>query len=372
MKILLDPQIFEQRFGGISRYYTEIFRFFKNQKGITIQCPMLFSENFHLQHYSLQPKFLQPLLNKFLTKKYLSKPDLYKKNKQLTSKILSRRNHSIFIPTYYDAYFLNDLNATPFVLTVYDMIHELYPEYFLNDTVTALQKKILIEKATKIIAISENTKLDIIKFNPQIDPEKIRVIYLNHSIDNNDEVKNSNNLMYGKKYILFVGNRYGYKNFTWFLVSTSRWLLEKNIHLLCLGGNPFNEDELQLIDNLDLTNLVYQYNFKDEELSHFYEHAFAFIFPSMYEGFGIPILEAMSCNCPVILPELSSFPEVAGSAGIYFQLNKPATLTDALDKLLIDDNYRVNTILAGQKQASMFSWEKTMEQVSEVYRKAIL
>ena len=371
MKILLDPQIFEQRFGGISRYYTEIYKYFKTKSGPHIQCPMLFSENLHLQHYGLQPKYLNWFFRKVLQKGYLTKDSLYKKNKKLTLKNLRVKRYTIFIPTYYDTYFLDYLNSTPFVLTVYDMIHELYPQYFLNDTITCVQKKELMERASRIIAISDNTKKDIIKLYPHIQSSKITVIYLNHSIDKLKKVKPVS-LMEGKKYILFVGNRYGYKNFTWFIRSVSKWLTENKFSLLCLGGNPFNEDELQLIDDLHISNRVSQYNFKDEELSHFYNHAFAFIFPSMYEGFGIPILEAMSCNCPVILPETSSFPEVAGSAGIYFQLNKPATLTDALDKLLIDDNYRVNTILAGQKQASMFSWEKTMEQVSEVYRKAIL
>lgn len=372
MKILLDPQIFEQRFGGISRYYTEIYRYFKNQKGIIIQCPMIFSENLHLQNYGLQPKFIKPFLNNFLTKKYLSKPYLYKKNKQLCSKTLSRRNHFLFIPTYYDTYFLNNLNATPFVLTVYDMIHELYPEYFMNDIITVHRKKILIEKATKIIAISENTKHDILKFNPQIDPEKITVIYLNHSIENNDEVKHSNNFMNGRKYILFVGNRYGYKNFTWFLEVISRWLLEKNIHLLCLGGNVFNQEEISLIQTFGIDKQVLQYNFKDKEIAHFYKNAIAFIFPSLYEGFGIPILEAMFCECPVLLPKVSSFPEVAGDAGIYFDLDKPSTLTFALDKLLTNDVYRRNIIFKGKKQSELFSWPQTMEQILKVYKEVVL
>ncbi len=367
MKLLLDPQIFEQRFGGISRYYAEIYRYFKNKGDTIIHCPMLFSENLHLQHYSLQPKLLTAFFNNRLIKKYVSKSFLYNKNKLLTSKILGWKTHSLFIPTYYGTYFLKDLNDTPFVLTVYDMIHELFPEYFLNDSITSPQKKTLIEKASKIIAISENTKKDILKFYPLTDPEKIKVIYLNHSIDTKNEAKNINTIMNGKKYILFVGNRYGYKNFTWFAQSISGWLLEKNINLLCLGGFALNEKEKHLIDSLGINKLVTQYNFKDNELAQFYTNAIAFIFPSLYEGFGIPVLEAMFCECPVLLPATSSFPEVAGDAGIYFQLDKPATLTDALDKLLKDDVYKKNTISSGKKQSALFSWSNTMEQVLEVY-----
>ena len=241
----------------------------------------------------------------------------------------------------------------------------------MSDIITVPQKKILIEKASTIIAISENTKKDILKFYPDTDSGKIKVIYLSHSINENNGVNSINALMNGKKYILFVGNRYGYKNFTWFIQSISKWLLKENINLLCLGGFAFNENEITLIKDLGIDKKVTQYNFEDYELAYFYQNAIAFIFPSLYEGFGIPVLEAMVCGCPVLLPATSSFPEVAGDAGIYFEIDKPTTLTGALDRLLIDQIYKETMILAGRKQSTLFSWSNTMEQVLSIYKEVV-
>lgn len=369
MKILLDPQIFEQKFGGISRLFTEEFRLLIKYPGVTIHCPVLFTENLHLKHYNLAPRFLPFLLGIRGVKRFITKQDLYQKNKQRVRELLRGKKYDLFIPTYYDTYFLDTIGNTPFVLTVYDMIHELFPVYFVNDRKTVDNKKILMEKAVKIIAISQSTKNDILKIYPHIPAEKVEVVYLHHSIDYTQK----NNVAYlpKGKYVLFVGNRGAYKNFNWFIKAAGRWLIEHQIKLVCIGGQSFNPEENELIVSLNLSELVHQYNFKDSELASFYANAGAFVFPSEYEGFGIPVLESMACNCPVILPPVSSFPEVAGEAGVYFELNNQQSLIEAMDKTFFDENFRNGIIAAGRAQVSKFSWEKTVSECLNIYKSAV-
>ncbi|HEY0177079.1 MAG TPA: glycosyltransferase family 1 protein, partial [Pedobacter sp.] len=293
---------------------------------------------------------------------------LKRKSKTLTIALLEKQEFDLFIPTYYDPYFLAHIKDKPYVLTVHDMIHELYPHYFTDSQVTIPNKKILIENATKIIAVSDNTKRDIIRIYPDTDPGKIEVVYLAHTPKNDPLLK----LNVPEKYILFVGNRSVYKNFLFFLKAVSSILLERtDLYIFCAGGNSFTEEELASISDLDLTGRVLQQNFEEDELLSYYKKALFFVFPSEYEGFGIPVLESMSAGCPVVLTNNSSFPEVAGNAGIYFELNNPDDLrkqvNDLLDKPELREKYR----LKGIEQAGKFSWEKTAEATIKVYQEAI-
>jgi glycosyltransferase involved in cell wall biosynthesis len=368
MRILLDPQIFFlQRYGGISRYYTEMYRLLKNDRQINIKCPLLVTENLHLRHYNLHPKLI-PFLSKIKGMSRFLAFDKIEKSKKITKQILEKKRADVFIPTYYDTYFLSSIGNIPFVVTVYDMIHELLPEHFKNDINTVPNKKKLIEQATGVIAISENTKRDILKVYPHIDANKIHVVYLSQSI-NTEKIKMSNKVE--EKYVLFVGVRAAYKNFDFFLKATARWLLKNEMRLYCLGGGEFNKEELLLMESLGISNNATQIEFKDNELAVYYTNAFAFVFPSAYEGFGIPVLESMACGCPVILPNTSSFPEVAEDAGIYFELNNASSLVEKLQDLLTDDNLRQEKINLGFKQEKKFSWERTKRECLEVYKKAM-
>lgn len=368
MKILLDPQIFnEQLFGGISRYHTEVLRILKQEKA-AITCPLYYTDNYHLLNYKMGKfhalsKFKSPVFD-WLKKKLLAK------NLSQTLNLLKKGSMDIFVPTYYNPYFLNAIGDTPFVLTVYDMIHELFPNYFSSEAHLIENKKLLIEKAKKVIAISKSTKNDIIKLYPHVDPDKIEVVYLNHSITNTEQ-QLPPSVDELSPYILFVGNRGLYKNFDWFVKSIAEWLKDTDISLICLGGGPFSVDEKEIIDTLKIKEKIIQYTFSDDELGSFYSNALAFVFPSAYEGFGIPVLEAMACDCPVIVPRVSSLPEVAGDAGIYFDLNKPESLVGVLNELLNNQLFREQTVEKGRLQISLFSWEKTCDGCVKVYEDAV-
>lgn len=372
MRILLDPQTFnEQKFGGISRYYTEMYLEMNKMEGVKVTCPIAYSDNLHLREASLFRSFKNVLCESFLCPKFMHKKVIKKgkrKNIKNTVKALKEGNFDVFIPTYYTPYFLDHIGGKPFVLTVYDMIHEIFPQYFTKDLFTVKNKKLLMEQATKIIAISESTKQDIIRIYPHIDASKIEVVYLSHSIKPTDKAT----LSLPKNYILFVGNRTIYKNFIFFLKSVAPILkANPDLHVVCAGGNKFNAEELQLIKELDVSAQMIQQNFEDHELATYYTNAKCFVFASAYEGFGIPVLESMACGCPVVLANHSSFPEVAGDAGVYFELDNAEDLKNKVSELVSNEALRAAYAQKGLEQVQKFSWKKTAENCLKVYEKAI-
>jgi glycosyltransferase involved in cell wall biosynthesis len=288
------------------------------------------------------------------------------KNKYV-SKMLAKQNYDIFIPTYYDTYFVDLIGSKPFVLTVYDMIYELFPEYFVHDKMVVANKKKLMEKAARIIAVSANTKMDIIKLYPHIDASKIDIVYHGCSIEINTKAVVS----LPENYILFVGTRANYKNFIFFINAIADILRnDSNLFLICAGGDCFNSIENKRIIELGLKSQIIQKNFKDEQLAVFYKNAKCFVFPSLYEGFGIPVLEAMACGCPVVLGHHSSFPEVAGNAGVYFDLNNSGDLRDKINSLIYNETLRNEFSIKGLKQIEKFSWEKATVECLSIYAKA--
>lgn len=370
MKILLDPQIYDQqRYGGISRYYTEIFSVISRKKN-KVLIPFYNTSNIYYRRSILvtfQQKLYSLYLRILIKFRIRYKEDTIARNKKYLKDTMLRKQYDLFIPTYYDPYFIKDIGSKPFVLTVYDMIHELFPGYFSNDKMLVPNKKYLIEKATRIIAVSENTKKDIISIYPHIDASKIDVVYHGCSIKVNEKSVDS----IPENYILFVGTRAIYKNFN-FLVNSITELLKKdsNLYLICAGGGDFTTEEKEVIGKLGLENQIIQKYFNEDELGYFYNRAICFVFPSLYEGFGIPVLESMTCGCPVVLGRHSSFPEVAGDAGVYFDINSAHDLKDKISSIVQNESLRNEYSQRGLERAKKFSWEKAAKECLIVYKKA--
>lgn len=366
MKILYDHQIFVfQDYGGISRYFYELMNVFKKQEDIHFDLPLLYSNN----HYIRKTGFLtcKPFLE---TINFRGKIRLLNFiNKHGEKKFLCKKSFDIFHPTYYDPYFLKYIGDKPFVLTIYDMVYELFPQIFSSRDKTSEHKKLLASKATKIIAISENTKRDIIKLFG-IKEDKIEVIYLGNSLcfDVIEEVKGKSS-EFPQRYLLFVGNRRVYKNFDTFIESISRLLKDdKNLYLICAGGGKFTPSEIANLEKSGVINKVTQCSFDDNILAQLYTNALAFIFPSLYEGFGIPILEAFSCGCPVVTSNISSLPEVAGDAAEYFDPADKISILSTVKKVIDDHDLRYKLKYKGYERLKNFSWEKTANQTMMLYK----
>ena len=368
MKVFFDHQIFNlQKYGGISRYFYELYKELNEEKfpNITAEISLLTTENHYLKNGSFG-NIISPKISYY--NKHTKK--LFNYFNYLHSLYtLKLENYDIFHPTYYNKYFLDNIGEKPFILTIYDMIHERFSDDFFNgDDSTIANKELLAKKADKIIAISESTKKDIIEcYN--ISSDKIKVIYLGSSLkpNNNKKIR-----LINKDYILYVGNRKKYKNFNLFLKSVSNILKkDKNISLFCAGGGSFDDNEIKLINSLNLENLVYQKNVNEDELSSLYNNAKAFVFPSLYEGFGIPVLEAFSMGCPVVLSNTSSLPEVGGDAAVYFNPENKEDMENKIDKVINDDNLRTEMREKGYKQLTKFSWSNTATETLKLYRSVI-
>ena len=374
MKILFDNQIFElQKYGGISRYFCELFKKFNNYSDIQYQLPIRNSINEYLSKIEpfnkqdLYPHVTARMRGKTLINKIL---DIFDKNsnKNIVKKALLEQNFDIFHPTYYSPYFLKYLGSKKLVVTIYDMIHEIYPEYFLSDKgKTINNKRKLVMRADKIIAISESTKKDIIKFY-NIPEDKIKVIYLGNSlIPSQNELSDKTNICKG--YILFVGSRNLYKNFLFFVKSVAP-LLKKdpNLKIITTGGGKFSPEETSLFNQLEIVDQISQVSVNDTELAKLYKNAICFVFSSLYEGFGIPILEAMSCDCPAVLSNTSSLPEIGGDAAEYFDPMNSDNILNAVSKVINNKELRKMMILKGKEQLKKFSWDKTAKETVELYR----
>jgi glycosyltransferase involved in cell wall biosynthesis len=381
MKVLFDHQAWSnQRFGGVSRSYSEIARQFDKIPNFSYDIALFHANNDYIQTNAKVAKATRMFADKKSVlsrlRTILRKSDRVKKwytlfkeyvNTKASIRALKKGDFDVFHPTYYDPYFLPYLGEKPFVITVYDMIHELYPEYFLGKNKTSPRKKLLAEKATKIIAISENTKNDLVKILG-ISPEKIHVVHLATTFG--DVVPKRIDIP--KRYILYVGSRERYKNFeTAARGAAPLLLMEKDLYLFCVGGGDWNEKEKTLLKELGVENKVIRKDADDGELSYLYRNAECFVFASKYEGFGIPILEALACHCPIILSNASCFPEIAADAAEYFDPNDPKSLTAVLRKVSGNKNVRDEMARKGDKRSLDFSWEKSAQKTLEVYRSCL-
>lgn len=381
MKILYDYQVFSfQRVGGISRYFYELINssqaFFSSHLAVKYHKNTYLNSNIESQLY---PSWRGVKLGKHsfpgrgifnrLQEKFLPIPNPDLLNQENVRSQLYQVKPDIFHPTYYDDYFLDDLQGTPFVLTIYDMIHELFPEHFINDKTSILKKKLFF-LADQIIAISENTKKDIMDIY-DAPGDKISVVHLANSlikIDDNENIFREN---IPKRYLLFVGLRGMYKNFQFFITAVSDLLKKESDLFLICTGLPFTKTEEDFFNFLGLSKKIFHYFVNDAELAHLYSNAVAFIFPSLYEGFGIPILEAFACDCPVLLSDSASLSEVGGEAAIYFNPKSAIEIRNAVNKVINDLDTRKTLIRNGKERLKHFSWETTVKKTTDVYKRCL-
>jgi len=380
MKILYDHQIFStQKYGGISLYFSELMSQFSLNPDIDFHIALGYSNNQNIRNKPLLNKYWSknnlfcPFINQFpFIEKHMPDSIMYRilNNQKESERLLKKQDFHVFHPTYYNPYFLKYLHNKPFVITVYDMIHELFPMYFSTSDPTRKWKKELIYESDFIIAISKNTKDDIIKLF-DIDPEKIFVVHLGNPFESftrgQEPEKIQNVPVLGESYLLYVGNRQGYKNYIFFVQSIADFLRQNGIYLYCAGGEPFTDQEREMLEKLGIQNFVRFIRVNDKILMNLYKNALAFVFPSLYEGFGLPVLEAFSCGCPALLSNTSSLPEIGGNAAIYFDPTNSDSIVNGIESLLSDEKRRNDLISQGYQRLNYFSWRKTAMQTLYVY-----
>jgi len=363
MKILFDHQIFSyESCGGISRYFSQLIKRFKASDHGEFDLSLRYSDNLYLHNF--EGVQYRPFLINYHFKK---KPGLLNiLNTFHSKKVLKNQDFDIFHPTFYNPYFLKTIGNKPFVLTVFDMITEVFPGMFPGQDKISKWKNILMQKADTIIAISENTKNDILRFY-DVNAKKIKVIYLG-SFLNSDTDYDFQQLDFPEKYILFVGKRHYYKNFKFFIQAISPLLNKyKDLNVICVGGDMFTSEETKLLQKLNIKNRVLQCLVKDRALAAIYKNAMAFVTPSLYEGFCLPLLEAFSCGCPAIISRNSALMEIGGDAAVYFDPEDDSSIQKAVENVISSETLRGELKLKGFERSKDFSMKSTAQQTIKVY-----
>lgn len=364
MRIAYDYQIFVlQSYGGISRYFACL-----TQGLIDLKQQVKIFAPLHCNSYvaSLPPGTVDGRgIVKFLPKT----TRIFTAYNQLAAHVkIAQWQPDLVHETYYSRFGSAPKNC-PTVITVYDMIHELFrTEFPARDNTTTLKIK-AIERADHVICISENTKQDLINLYGT-PANKISVVLLGFDqfIEN---VNLSGAYPSGEKpFLLYVGFRGGYKNFAGFLkaVAASPKLLS-DFNIIAFGGPTFTAAEVSHINSLGFSeNQVQHVSGNDALLGKYYSTARAFVYPSLYEGFGIPPLEAMAHNCPVISSNTSSMPEVIGNAGEYFYPSDTGDMRRAIESVVYSDSRVRSLVVLGSERLTNFSWTKCAQETLSVYR----
>ncbi len=246
------------------------------------------------------------------------------------------------------------------------MIPELFPDMDENG-VRKKEKYEAMQRADKIIAISNTTKRDILTMYSDIPDEKIEVIYHGATDYSKCSITEMRNIP--KTYILFVGSRGYYKNFNKFLLALAPILeADSTLNLVCTGNKGFDNIELQTQKELGIQHKVFFRKCSSDELAYLYNHAKCFVFPSLYEGFGLPILEAYSAGCPTLISNIDIFREIAGEASCYFDAQNVDDIREKINRVIHEPQYSKELIAAGKERMKEFSWDTAAKKTYMVYK----
>lgn len=331
MKVLYDSQAFDmQTHGGVSRCFAELYSHLPQD--IEASLSVMESANVYLKTLGIKPD--GELYHNFLWKKdsaikkmlykfyYNAKFGEYSRldrtpriNRYKSVCDIKSKDFDLFHPTFFDPYFLKYIGSKPYVVTVHDMIPELYNQYYDHNDYQILQKHL--------------------------------------------------------EYILFVGERHFYKNFDFFAKQCVPILKRhKELKVVCTG-KPFNETEKSMFKSWEMEDrFIHEFIKTDQEMLDLYHYALAFVYPSSYEGFGLPILEAYKAECPVLLNHASCFPEIAEDAAVYFHMDEKRTdFEEQFETFYYLDGIEKKKLIEKQNERlKHFSWKKSALELANIYK----
>lgn len=366
MRIVYDHQIFStQRYGGITRYFTQLATRLAKRGDCDVAIVALAHVNAYLADI---PRGLvcgvrvpavahtgraRLRVNDAISRAYLrwAVPDVV---------------HHTYYPT--DHQLAPPHVAT--VLTVYDMIHERCATLFQDSVDMAARKARAVQRASHVICISEATRRDLLESIP-VDPSRVSVVHLATDFHTSaSQLSKYGGGEVSAPYLLFVGERRGYKNFSR-LTQALRLLPQplRALRLVLFGGGAIRPSEWGELSGAGLGEMAVTHLEGDDALLRsLYANAVALVYPSLYEGFGIPVLEAMACGCPVICGKTSSLPEVAGSAAEFCDPTEPASIAAAIAMVADSPGRAAELRDLGRARALLFSWERCAAETYAVYQ----
>jgi glycosyltransferase involved in cell wall biosynthesis len=362
LRVLYDAQIFrQQRYGGISRYFCELATRLAGDASVTARIVA--------PHY--RNEYLAALPAELVIGWPAARFKRLGKLSRFAGRFVERRTTARLQPdVIHETYFWGPLlrhDKAQRVLTVYDMIHERFASRFSADDPTPAAKRNAVARADHVVCISESTRHDLIE-TLHVPEHKVSVIYLSASIDapargpvaTSDEAP----------YLLYVGDRGGYKNFLGLVAAVGASPLLRDLRITCFGGGALTAAEWEAIDRAGVAReRIAHAGGGDDELARLYSGALAFVYPSLYEGFGLPPLEAMACDCPVVCSRTSSIPEVVGDAGEYFDPADLDSMRAAIERVAGSGELRESLRRRGRAQRRKFSWDRCAEETLALYRR---
>lgn len=285
-----------------------------------------------------------------------------------------------FSPSHYAPRFC----PVPTVISVMDLSYLHFPDLFDKSDLYQLRNwtSYSVKKASKILTISKSSKNDIIK-SYSVNPGKVIVTYpgikelsgLNPQVYGMKKIENKYNI--SENFVLFVGTLQPRKNISKLIEAFSKVINQeskvKNLELVVVGKRGWQYEEiLEAPERFGIKERVkFLESVNDEELSVLYKNALCYVLPSLYEGFGLPVLEAMKAGCPVITSDVSSLPEAGGNACLYVDPNDVDDIAEKIRKLVTSDKLRNDLIAKGKEQVKKFSWNKTAKETLSALEKLV-
>ncbi len=364
--IIYDNDIFYlQKFGGIRNYFANLIDYLEYD-----------SDAIELHQNSKKYNSLYPSNKSNIVDKACNISSIVK---SFSLPLLASYQNSkpfIYHATYYRNPFL-PLIKSPTVITIHDMIHELYPQYFdhsyrLKRLLYIHLKEFAIKSCDHIIAVSHSTKDDILRIYPRIRSEKISVIYHGSNFISQpklNDIKARFSLKY--PFVLYVGSRAHYKGFNYLFTAFQELSKKYNDLRLICAGPPLSRNEYIYPFINDFNNGKISFVTPNHlELSQLYSNTLLTVYPSMYEGFGFPIIEAMQCASPVLCTRIPSSIEIAGKYARYVDRGSSSQIYHSIEDV-INNPPSSESLRIAQDYALDFTWRKCANLTKQLYTKLL-
>tara|TARA_B100001057_G_C22861371_1_gene954643 strand:+ start:1604 stop:2689 length:1086 start_codon:yes stop_codon:yes gene_type:complete len=361
MKISFNSTIFsKEKNGGISRYFVYLAKKLIENK-VDIKIISVLHKN----------KFLKLLSKKYYEGLYLSNYPSIKLIENLNLGKFNSYNEKHSVDIIHDTYYTPGIIKKNIkkVITVHDLIHEKFKYFYRNSEELISLKQKAFKDCDHFICVSNNTKEDLKEFY-NISSDKITVI--NHGADHFVGTNSQIDFQISSPFLLYVGNRERYKNFDFFLkvfAKTNR--INQELKLICFGGGKFNKKERRMISDLSMSKKIFQINGDDKLLANHYLQASALVVPSVYEGFGLPLLEAMRFSCPIFCSDIEVFKDICGDNAVYFSPYKEMDLIEKLEKEIFNTTMLKDIASKNLIKSNNYSWDKTCLKTMNVYKNLI-